>query len=227
MNPLPGPSPDPPVAPVQPLAPGVRWLHVDAQLIVVDKPAGLLAVPGKGEAGRDNLATRVQALHPEALVVHRLDQATSGLMLFARSLSAQRALSRAFELRQVDKVYEAVVEGRPEADQGEIDAPLAADWPNRPRQQVDAVHGRPALTRWQRLDGPAPEGCTRLRLHPVTGRTHQLRVHLAHIGHPIRGDALYSPCPERAARLLLHSGVLTLVHPHDGQRLSFHSAAPF
>ncbi len=206
---------------------GPWLLHVDEHLIVVDKPAGLLAVPGKGEAGRNNLATRVQALHADARVVHRLDQATSGLMVFARGLAAQRALGRAFEQRQVGKVYEAVVEGLPQPSQGEIDAPLAADWPQRPKQKVDAEAGRPALTRWQRLDGPAPPGCTRLRLQPVTGRTHQLRVHLAHVGHPICGDTLYAPAPQRGSRLLLHSCELSFRHPADERPLIWRSPAPF
>ncbi len=206
---------------------GLKLLHVDEHLIVVDKPAGLLAVPGKGEAGRDNLASRLQAVHADALVVHRLDQATSGLMVFARGLAAQRVLGRAFECRQVDKVYEAVVEGLIDAGQGEIEAALAADWPQRPKQKVDAEAGRPALTRWQRLAGPAPAGCTRLRLEPVTGRTHQLRVHLAHIGHPICGDTLYAPAPQRGSRLLLHSCELALPHPADGSRSIWHSPSPF
>lgn len=205
----------------------VALLHVDAELIVVDKPGGLLAVPGRGEAGRDNLAARMQALYADALVVHRLDQATSGLMVLARGLPAQRALSRAFETRQVEKTYIAIVEGEVSGSRGEIDAPLAADWPQRPKQKVDPDTGRPALTRWLRLDGPAPAGCTRLQLQPVTGRTHQLRVHLAHVGHPIRGDALYAPAPLQASRLLLHASHLALVHPGSGQWQAWSSAAPF
>jgi tRNA pseudouridine32 synthase/23S rRNA pseudouridine746 synthase len=202
-------------------------LHVDAQLLVVAKPAGLLAVPGRGEAGRDNLATRVQAQYADALVVHRLDQATSGLMLLARSLQTQRALGRAFENRLVAKTYVAVVEGELSGDSGEIDAPLAADWPQRPKQKVDSVIGRPALTRWRRLDGHTPPGCTRLLLHPVTGRTHQLRVHLAHIGHPIRGDALYAPVPLQAPRLMLHAQGLAFTHPATGEWQAWHLPAPF
>ncbi len=205
----------------------LRIVYVDAHLIVVDKPADLLSVPGRGEAGRDNLATRVQAQVPDALVVHRLDQATSGLMVFARGLDAQRQLNRAFELRQVDKAYIAIVEGRPAQASGSIDAPLMADWPRRPRQVVDPIHGKPSVTHWQRWPGDEPEGGTRLRLSPVTGRSHQLRVHLAHIGHPIRGDTLYAPVPPRASRLLLHACELALAHPATGQRLSWALAAPF
>lgn len=198
-------------------------LHVDEACIVADKPAGLLAVPGRLES--DSLATRVQALHPDAHVVHRLDQATSGLMLFARGAVAQRSLSMAFEARRVHKRYVALVEGAPAADTGEIDAPLAADWPNRPCQRVDAEHGKPSRTRWRvlRRDG---DGAL-VELEPVTGRTHQLRVHLAHIGHPIRGDRLYAPPPWRAERLLLHASALAFAHPTSGQPLHFLSPAPF
>ncbi|MBX3633968.1 MAG: RluA family pseudouridine synthase [Rubrivivax sp.] len=198
-------------------------LHEDATCLVVDKPADLLAVPGRVQP--DSLATRVQARFADALVVHRLDQATSGLMLFARGATAQRALSIAFESRQVHKRYVAVVEGVPAADAGEIDAPLAADWPKRPRQVVDAAHGKPSLTRWRVLR--RDEGCALLELEPVTGRTHQLRVHLAHIGYPIRGDRLYAPPPWRAERLLLHAGELAFDHPASGQRLHLRSPAPF
>lgn len=200
-------------------------LHVDAHLIVADKPAGLLAVSGRGEAGLDHLAGRVQALHADALVVHRLDMATSGLMLLARGAAMQRALSIAFAARRVDKRYIAVVEGLLQDERGEISAPLAADWPNRPRQQVDLVRGKPSLTRWQVLERGGDS--TRLALLPVTGRSHQLRVHLQHIGHPIRGDALYAPQPLRATRLLLHAERLSFEHPATGQALAFHSPPDF
>lgn len=198
-------------------------LHVDEACIVAEKPAGLLAVPGRIE--RDSLATRVQALHADARIVHRLDQATSGLMLFARGVVAQRTLGMAFESRQVHKRYLARVEGLPVADAGEIDAPLAADWPGRPRQRVDALGGKPALTRWRVLRRDADSAL--LELEPLTGRTHQLRVHLAHLGHPIRGDRLYAPPPWRADRLLLHASELGFAHPASGLRLHLRSAAPF
>ncbi len=200
-------------------------LHADEHLLVLDKPAGLLAVQGRGEAGADHLYGRVQAVHPEARVVHRLDMATSGLLLFARSAAMQRALSRLFAERQVTKRYVAVVEGELARDTGEIDAPLLADWPNRPRQQVDAERGKPALTRWRVL--ARGTACTRVELEPVTGRTHQLRVHLLHIGHPIRGDALYAPEPPGAPRLLLHATRLAFTHPATAQALDIHSPAPF
>lgn len=203
----------------------VTLLYIDDALIVADKPAGLLAVPGRGEAGRDNLAARVQALHGDALAVHRLDMATSGLMLLARGAEMQRRLSRAFAERQVAKAYVAVVEGVLADDEGVIDAPLLADWPRRPRQKVDFEHGKPSLTRWQVLQRGAD--CTRLALQPVTGRSHQLRVHLQHIGHPIRGDELYAVPPMQAARLLLHASELSLMHPLHGRPLHLHSAVPF
>lgn len=200
-------------------------LYVDDCLIVADKPEGLLSVPGRGEAGRDNLTGRVQALHPDALVVHRLDMSTSGLLLFARGIEMQRRLNAAFEQRAVSKLYIAVAEGLIEGDAGQIHAPLAADWPNRPRQVVDAVNGRPSLTHWRVLS--RGDGCTRVALSPVTGRSHQLRVHLQHLGHPIRGDELYAPHPIRAARLLLHAAEIGFAHPLDGRAMHFHSEPPF
>ena len=202
-------------------------LHVDDACIVVEKPSGLLSVPGRGEHLQDCLATRVQAQFADALVVHRLDMATSGLMLFARGAAAQRALSRAFERREVHKRYVAVVHGRVEPDQGEIDLPLLADWPNRPLQKVDHAHGKPSLTRWRVTEATADR--TRLELEPVTGRAHQLRVHLRAIGHPILGDALYAP-PEvlaSADRLLLHAARLRFLHPISGEPLQIESAVPF
>ncbi|MEY8875874.1 MAG: RluA family pseudouridine synthase, partial [Leptothrix sp. (in: b-proteobacteria)] len=181
----------------------------------------------------DCVARRLQAQWPDALIVHRLDMSTSGLMVFARGLAAQRRLSQAFERREVDKTYVAVVAGQLEAASGSIDLPLGCDWPNRPRQQVDAVRGRPALTHWLRVDtdtGPQAEADTsRVELHPVTGRSHQLRVHLAAIGHPILGDALYASDAVRALapRLLLHASQLVLPHPVSGERLPFNDPAPF
>lgn len=201
--------------------------HVDDDLIVVDKPAGLLAVPGRGEAGRDCLSTRVAARWPDALVVHRLDMATSGLMLFARGPAVQRQLSAAFAERRIGKRYLAVVHGIVAADAGEIDAALAADWPNRPRQRIDAQQGRPSLTRWRVLARDADTERSRLELEPVSGRAHQLRVHLRSIGHAIVGDALYGEDAAREPRLLLHAWRLALAHPRDGRPLDFASAVPF
>jgi tRNA pseudouridine32 synthase / 23S rRNA pseudouridine746 synthase len=207
----------------------VRILHADAHCIVADKPAGLLCVPGRGADKQDCLSARVQAHYPDALIVHRLDMATSGLCVFARGAKMQRRLSEAFARREVRKVYEAIVCGDPGRDEGEIDLPLCADWPNRPRQKVDAQHGKPSLTRWWREGaGPLP-GSARLRLEPVTGRSHQLRVHLLAIGHPMLGDTLYGSqtAASAAPRLLLHACRLELMHPAAGEPVAWHSPAPF
>ena len=202
---------------------------MDEHLLVLEKPAGLLAVPGRGEDQQDCLSARAQRLWPDALVVHRLDMATSGLFLMGRGIHVQRLLSRAFAERAVDKRYEAVVEGRlgPPGLEGTIALPLAADWPNRPLQKVDPETGRRSTTHWRVLETHGDR--SRLELEPVTGRSHQLRVHLLAIGHPILGDALYAPPPvrERAPRLLLHAKSLRLAHPATGEPLAFDSTPPF
>ena len=203
----------------------INLLHVDADLLVVEKPAGLLSVPGRGPGGIDNIVTRVQQLYLDALTVHRLDQATSGLMLLARGAAMQRALSMAFEARVVRKQYVAVVHGVMAAEQGVIDAALAADWPQRPRQKIDAVQGKAALTRWWMMQR-GDNRCL-LRLEPVTGRSHQLRVHLQSIGHAIVGDRLYATPPVFIDRLLLHASELAFNHPINGRPLQFSSALPF
>lgn len=219
---------------------GLPVLHVDADCLLVEKPSGLLSVPGRGPDKKDCAATRLQAAFPDALVVHRLDMATSGLLLFARGLAAQRALSGAFERGDVRKRYQAVVRGRmtpPEARgpvqdwEGEpgwglIDLPLVADWPQRPLQRVDP-EGRASRTLWRIL---AHEGdATRVELAPLTGRTHQLRVHLLALGHPILGDALYGDpdTQARSPRLLLHASQLEFAHPQSGGRCAWESQAPF
>lgn len=217
--------------PYQPPAPApLRYLHQDAALLVVDKPAGLLTVPGRGPDKQDCLLARVRADFPDAEIVHRLDMATSGLVVFARGLLHQKCLMRAFAERQVDKRYVAVVAGCPASNQGDIDLPLITDWPNRPRQKIDAETGKPSLTRYQVLSSRAdPLPCSRLQLEPVTGRTHQLRVHLDAIGHPILGDPLYgTPSSQSAApRLLLHAEHLALPHPDNGEPCCWYSPAPF
>ena len=218
----------------------IPLVHADEYCLVVDKPAGLLSVPGRGSDKQDCAATRLQAAFPDALVVHRLDMATSGLLLFARGLAVQRALSGAFERGDVRKRYQAVVRGRitpPEARgpvqdwEGEpgwglIDSPLMADWPPRPLQKV-APEGRASRTLWRIL---AHEGdATRVELAPLTGRTHQLRVHLLALGHPILGDALYGDpdTQARSPRLLLHASQLEIAHPQSGERYAWESQAPF
>ncbi|MCD9027253.1 RNA pseudouridine synthase [Luteimonas sp. BDR2-5] len=210
----------------------LRVLHVDPHLLAFDKPSGLLSVPGRGPDRQDCLATRAAAAWPDARIVHRLDMATSGVIVMARGEAMQRALSIAFADREIDKRYVAVVAGWPTADAGEIDLPLLTDWPNRPRQMVDAIAGKPSLTRWRVLSrDTAGDGSrrTRLALTPVTGRSHQLRVHLQAIGHPILGDALYADDDARAAapRLLLHAETLAMSHPAHGAGLTLTCPVPF
>jgi tRNA pseudouridine32 synthase / 23S rRNA pseudouridine746 synthase len=220
---------DSPAPPVNPRGTACRMspviVHVDASIVVIDKPAGMLAVPGRREPRC--AWSEVVARYADALVVHRLDQATSGLMLLARGAAMQRALSIAFAERRVDKRYEAIVHRVPDADQGRIELPLAADWPNRPRRKIDADHGKPAFTAWRVLERDVATDRARLRLTPLTGRTHQLRVHLTAIGHPIVGDALYGTFAGNATRMLLHATHLAFHHPLDGMPQVFECPAPF
>lgn len=202
-------------------------IHADEALLAMDKPAGLLAVPGRGADKQDCLWSRVLTQWPDALVVHRLDQATSGLMLFARGAAVQRRLSIDFAARRVEKHYVARVHGRPAQDSGRIELPLAADWPRRPLQKVDLQFGKASITDWRLLDFDAAQGIARLALQPLTGRSHQLRVHLAAIGHPILGDALYAPPELQGGRLMLHADALAFEHPVGGHRLQLRCDAPF
>lgn len=234
--------PSPPLIPRTPLIP----LHEDEHLLAFDKPSGLLCVPGRGPDKQDCLSSRVLAQWPDALVVHRLDMATSGIVLMARNLPAQRAMSSAFAERLVHKTYEAVVAGAlpwaSEDDWQEIDAPILLDWPNRPIHIIDAG-GKPSVTLWKTLcrssttnltgaDGAEASlalETTRVSLRPVTGRTHQLRVHLKHLSHPILGDALYAPefiglSPDR---LMLHAKSLEFSHPVTGEHIAIRSTVPF
>ncbi|MDD4881887.1 MAG: RluA family pseudouridine synthase [Gallionellaceae bacterium] len=205
-------------------------IYADDALLVFDKPGGLLAVPGRGPDKQDCLSARAQAAWPDALIVHRLDMATSGLMLMARGPAMQRALSMAFAARTVTKRYIAVVAGRlaaPPDEWGTIDLPIMVDWPNRPLRIVDHGLGKPSQTRWRVLG--YGDATTRVELEPVTGRSHQLRLHLRELGHPILGDALYAPAAVQAMadRLLLHAWSLRLAHPLTGSPLAFESPAPF
>ena len=207
----------------------------DDALLVLDKPAGLLCVPGRGADKQDCLSARVQAQYPDALIVHRLDMATSGLLLMARGLAAQQILSLAFAERRVHKQYTAVVRGLvvdpPDTTDswGLIDLPIAADWPRRPLRIIDAALGKPSQTRWRIESRNSLASTTRLLLEPLTGRTHQLRVHLQAIGHPIMGDALYGTDepPAQPGRLLLHASALAFAHPVTGASLHFTSTATF
>ena len=206
---------------------GLHILYRDDVLLAVDKPSGLLSVPGRGAQKHDSLSVRVRSAYPESLIVHRLDMATSGLMLFARDRGAQSAMGRLFQTRQVHKEYIALVAGQVDPLQGEIDLPLTTDWPNRPRQIVDYAMGKPALTRYQVLS--RGDDSSRVCLMPVTGRSHQLRVHMHALGHPILGDELYAdPATHaRSPRLLLHAHRLCFRHPMTGELLMVESPVPF
>lgn len=207
---------------------GLEILYVDEALLVVDKPAGLLSVPGRGVDKADCLISRLQARFADALAVHRLDMSTSGLLLVARGAGMHSALSRLFRERQVDKRYLAEVEGCLETTAGEIELPLICDWPNRPRQKVDFETGKYSLTRYKLISMDRDRNTSRVELEPVTGRSHQLRVHLAALGHPILGDELYgNGKPEAGERLHLHATDLAFVHPLSGENLQFHCEAPF
>ncbi len=203
----------------------MRVVYVEAGLLIAEKPAGLLSVPGRLPENQDCVIARLQQVYPDALTVHRLDQVTSGLMLYARGKPMQAALSGLFERRQVDKRYEALVEGTLAEDAGEVALPLICDWPNRPRQIVDFALGKPALTRWRVIGRDAVAQRTRVALEPVTGRSHQLRVHMASLGHPIVGDMFYGAAP--ADRVALHACELAFVHPQSGQPMRLLSPAPF
>jgi len=201
-------------------------IHADHQLLLVDKPAGLLSVPGKGPHLADCLIARVQAAYPEALLVHRLDRDTSGVMVFALAPSAQRHLGLQFEKRQTKKTYVARVWGRLGPKTGTVDLPLIVDWANRPLQMVDHENGKSAQTDWRvaRYEDQA----TRVRLMPKTGRSHQLRVHMRELGHPILGDPFYATGPARDfPRLMLHSESLRLRHPDGGVWRTFNAKVPF
>ncbi len=209
----------------------IALVYADDSLVVVNKPSGLLAVPGRGADKQHCASLLVQQMFADALIVHRLDQATSGLLLLARGPAMQRALGNLFEKRQVDKRYEALVHGLVSPSQGSIDLPLAADWPARPKQKVDYAIGKPALTHYQVIAYNHTEDTTRLALQPETGRTHQLRVHMLAIGHPMVGDGLYGRQALAGhngyAHLHLHAQALLLVHPVTGQAMHWQCACPF
>ena len=204
-------------------------IHHDHELLVVNKPAGLLSVPGKGEHLADCLMARIQAIRkvfPDALLVHRLDRDTSGVMVFAMTPHAQRHLGLQFEKRQVKKVYVARVWGRLEPKSGTVDLPLIVDWPNRPLQMVDHENGRSAVTDWKVLR--YEDSATRVRLMPKTGRSHQLRVHMKELGHRILGDPFYASGEARdAPRLMLHAEELRLRHPDGGAGMRFRAKPEF
>jgi len=201
-------------------------LHDDHEVLLVDKPSGLLSVPGKGPHLADCLIARVQAVFPQALLVHRLDRDTSGVMIFALTPHAQRHLGLQFEKRYTKKTYVARVHGKIAEKTGTVDLPLIVDWPNRPKQMVDFETGKQAITDWRVVRRAEDE--TRVRLMPKTGRSHQLRVHMLALGHPILGDPFYATGPARAhPRLMLHSETLQFRHPDGGEGTRVTAKAPF
>lgn len=201
-------------------------LHHDHEILVANKPSGLLSVPGRGEHLADCLLSRVQTVFPETLLVHRLDRDTSGVMVFALTPGAQKHLGKDFETRQVKKTYLARVWGRVAEKTGTVDLPLIVDWPNRPRQMVDHENGKAAITDWRVVK--YEDAATRLRLYPRTGRSHQLRVHMMEIGHPILGDPFYATGEAlNAPRLMLHAESLRIRHPDGGKGMTFTAKAPF
>ena len=204
-------------------------VYQDDYLLVLDKPSGLLSVPGRWPELADCLESRAKAAFPEALLIHRLDMDTSGLFIMAMNKDVQGNLGKQFERRKVSKTYIALSGGLAEEDEGLIDLPLRCDWPNRPLQMVCFEHGKPSQTHWKVLGRDAEAATTRFELKPITGRSHQLRVHLKEIGHPILGDPFYAPEELLAAspRLLLHAHTLTIHHPEDGRLVTFESAVPF
>ena len=216
----------PEITPYDPPNDPLDILYEDSHIVVVNKPSGLLSVPGRGEHLADCLLSRVQGVFPEALLVHRLDRDTSGVMVFAMTAHAQRNLSMQFEKRTTKKTYIARVAGEVGEKTGTVDLPLIVDWPNRPLQKVCHETGKPAVTDWRVLKSGGGE--TRMRLSPKTGRSHQLRVHMLAIGHVILGDPLYATgAALNHPRLMLHSEELRLNHPESGKGLSFRAKAPF
>lgn len=205
----------------------LRILHHDSALLIVDKPAGLLSVPGKDPGKEDCLIDRLRRVFPEVLLVHRLDCDTSGVMVFALTKAAQGNLGQQFEKRQTKKIYLARLWGHLEPKEGTVDLPLCVDWPNRPRQHVNHEIGKPAVTDYRviRHDGKT----TRARLMPQTGRSHQLRVHMLELGHPILGDLIYATGEARDAypRMMLHAESLRLRHPETGKSITYSVACPF
>jgi tRNA pseudouridine32 synthase/23S rRNA pseudouridine746 synthase len=201
-------------------------LHEDHEILVVNKPAGLLSVPGKGADLADCLIARLEAVYPQVLLVHRLDRDTSGVMVFGLTPHAQRHLGLQFEKRQTKKTYLARVVGRLEPKTGTVDLPLIVDWPNRPLQKVDHDTGKPAVTDWRVMKASDAE--SRVKLFPQTGRSHQLRVHMLALGHPILGDPLYAPeTADQYPRMMLHAEELRLRHPDGGEGVKFRVPAPF
>lgn len=215
-----------------PMMPYLDILYQDEDMVVMHKPSGLLSVPGKALEHRDSLISRVNRVYPTATVVHRLDMATSGILVFALTKESHRHISKQFELRQTKKRYFAYVHGHIEADTGDVDLPLICDWPNRPKQMVDFERGKKAMTRFEAVERTVDENgrpYSLVALYPITGRSHQLRVHMLALGHPILGDRLYAhdEALAMAPRLQLHAQSLSFCHPTQGQWLHFQTPIPF
>lgn len=210
-----------------PMRPYLNIVFKDEHLLVLNKPSGLLTVPGKALEHKDSLELRVQRVYPTAKIVHRLDMATSGLLVMALDKDTHRQLSRQFELRQTRKTYIARVYGEVSGERGSVDLPLICDWPNRPKQMVCQQRGKPSLTHWRVLE--RNDNSTRMELTPVTGRSHQLRVHMLSLGHPILGDRLYahSDALTMAKRLQLHAQTLGFTHPVTELPLELSEPVPF
>ena len=210
-----------------PMNPYLTILFQDDDLLIVNKPSELLTVPGKDPKHADSLINRVNRVFPTARIVHRLDMATSGILCLAMNKAAHRHLSMQFQDRETAKRYIARVFGKLEQDNGSVDLPLICDWPNRPKQMVDHENGKPSLTHFKVLE--REENATRVELTPITGRSHQLRVHMLSLGHPILGDRLYAHGDALAAsnRLQLHAQYLKVVHPISKMPLAFESTCPF
>jgi len=205
-------------------------LYEDDHILVVNKPEELLSVAGRGPDNQDSVHTRAQQLYSQVLVVHRLDCSTSGVMVLARTKAAHSELNRQFRERETHKEYQAITWGNcPLAmgEEGEIDFPLITDWPNRPLQKICYQDGKPSLTRYRLLEKKGLRN--RLQLIPITGRSHQLRVHCMALGMPIVGDRFYAPQPviDMSPRLLLHARRLSFTHPASGTSISFTAPLPF
>lgn len=210
--------------PQQPL----DYLYEDADFIVINKPSGLLSVPGRLPEHQDSAYLRILAVYPEAKVTHRLDMATSGVLVFAKHRDAEIAMSKIFQARQITKNYVALVQGHLDGN-GEVDIPLITDWPNRPKQKVDFLEGKKAKTLYSALEYDEKEHITRVNLSPITGRSHQLRVHMLHIGHPIMGDQFYHPNPQafKLQRMALHAQSLAFIQPFTQEKIQLYCPANF
>ena len=210
-----------------PTEPYLEILYQDEAMLILNKPSGLLTVPGKAAEHQDCLERRVQRVYPEARIVHRLDMSTSGIVVMALGLDSQRHLNRQFEQRQTEKHYVARLEGTMQAEKGVVELPLICDWPNRPKQMVCFERGKKATTNYLVL--AREHNATRVKLTPITGRSHQLRVHMQWLGHPILGDKFYASKDgvQAATRLQLHAEFLAVSHPTSGKMMEFYAKCPF